>query len=110
MSANRAVPSYEQPISKREITQSVWYRFFQDIDNGVPHGPEITLTLGASPYTYQATIAGNLLIKGGTVSAVQVTRAATVLTGLTAGYFPLSAGDLLTITYTGLPTAVFYPA
>jgi len=110
MSANRSVPTYEQPISKREMTQSVWYRYFQDLDNGVPHGGEVTVTVGASPFTYTAPLAGNLLVKGGTVSAVQLTRTATVLTGLTAGFFPLAAADQLTITYTGLPTMVFYPA
>jgi hypothetical protein len=51
-----------------------------------------------------------MIIRGGSVSAVQFTRSVTTLTGQTQGVFPLAQGDTLTITYTGGgPTLTWVP-
>jgi hypothetical protein len=103
------VPTYEQPIQSGKNTSAVWYRFFQGVFLGTPPSSEITITAGASPYTYTAPAKGFLIVRGGTVSAIQFTRTVTTLTGQTAGLFPLSQGDQLTVTYSGLPTLVWVP-
>lgn len=109
MTAFRQVPTYETPLAMgKQITRS-WFRWFQDQHNGLPKGAEITVAVGGSPFAYTAPSAGYIIIRGGTVSAVQVTRTVTTLTGQTAGIFPVSQGDVLTVTYSGLPAMVFVP-
>jgi hypothetical protein len=103
------VPTYGQPILTKGATTQAWYRFFQGLYTGIAPGPETTLLLGASPYAYTAPSKGFVILSGGTVTAVQFTRAQTTLTGQTAGIFPLDQGDVLTITYSGLPNATFVP-
>ncbi len=72
--------------------------------------PAQTLTVGASPWAYTALFDGMVSLDGGTVSAISLTRqGTTVATGLTSGLFPLRRLDVLTVTYTVAPTAVFLP-
>jgi hypothetical protein len=102
-------PTYETPLTVKGSTHRTWYAFFQNIYKGSPPSSESTLTLGASPWSYQATAKGFAIIKGGTVSAVQFGRTQTTLTGQTQGIFPLSQGDTLTITYSVVPTVTWVP-
>lgn len=110
MGVFQTIPTYEQSLSKGGATNSVWYRFFQGVFSGLPSGAESTVTLGASPYAYPAPSGGWVIVRGGTVSAIQYTRAGTTLTGATSGVFPVGQGDILTITYTVLPTVTFFPS
>jgi hypothetical protein len=87
----------------------VWYRFFQGLYQGTPPSAESTLVVGASPWTYTAPVKGFVILKGGTVSAVTFTRSVTTVTGQTAGIFPMNQGDMLTVTYSGLPSMVWVP-
>lgn len=103
------VPTYDQPLNSKGQTNSVWYFFFQSLFKGVPPSNEVAITPGASPFPYTATQKGFMIVRGGTVSAIQFTRSATNLTGQTAGIFPLNQGDALTITYSALPTLVWVP-
>lgn len=70
-----------------------------------------TVTVGASPFAYAAPSAGTVLIVGGTVTAVTLKRgtAAAVSVGATAGSVPVSAGDIVTVTYSAAPTMSFVP-
>ena len=69
------------------------------------------ITVGASPFAYTATTGGTVAISAGTVSAVTLTRASTVIaTGVLAGLIPVRNGDIVTVTYTAAPTMVFIPA
>lgn len=102
-------PTYDTPLTTKGQTHTAWYRFFQGIYKGSPPSSESTLVLGASPWSYQAPSAGFVIIRGGTVSAVQFTRSVTTLTGQTQGVFPMSQGDTITITYSVLPTATWVP-
>ena len=108
MSFNTA-PTYDTPLTVKGSTHTTWYRFFQNVYKGAPPSSESILTPGASPWAYQAMSKGFLIIRGGTVSAVQFTRTQTTLTGQTQGVFPLSQGDTLTITYSVLPTITWVP-
>jgi hypothetical protein len=102
-------PTYETPLAVKGNTHSAWYRWFTGIAKGTPPSAEAMLTLGASPYAYTAPSKGFVIIRGGTVTAVQFTRSVTTLTGQTQGVFPLSQGDVLTITYSVLPTVTWVP-
>ena len=102
------IPTYETPLTSKGQTQSSWYRFFLSVWQGAAPSNETTLKVGGSPFSYTAPSRGYVLLKGGTVSAVQVMRSVTTLTGLTAGIFPLSQGDVLVVTYSALPTMVFF--
>lgn len=70
---------------------------------------EIAITLGPTPATFQATAKGSVLVYGGTVSAISLTRNGVYNLGVVSGYFPLSIGDILTITYSAAPTCYWFP-
>ena len=107
----RQVPTYEQPFETDEVTSRPWYRYFQDLDNGKPHSGELPQKVGASPFTYTATLMGSMLVTGGTVSVIAYARGTTFyVTGQTTGLFYLAQGDRLKVTYTVLPTMVYFPA
>ncbi|WP_186267814.1 hypothetical protein [Burkholderia gladioli] len=74
-------------------------------------GAIASITIGASPFSYTAPAAGSVLIVGGTVSAVTLKRGApaAVSVGATAGSVPVSAGDIVTVTYSAAPTMSFVP-
>jgi hypothetical protein len=104
-----SLPTYEQSLTAKGQTSQSWYRFFSGVYQGTPPANESKVTLGASPYAYQAPAKGFVILSGGSVSAVQFTRSVTTLTGQTSGIFPLNQGDVLTITYASLPVAVWVP-
>jgi hypothetical protein len=91
-----------------------WYIYFwnvyQGLINGLPQ-TEFAVTPGASPYTYQATRKGQLIVNGGTVTAISVSRNGSTFytTGMTQGVFQLDFQDFIRITYTVAPTLTFFP-
>lgn len=73
-------------------------------------GPIAPATVGASPWSFTASGAGNLVISGGTVSAVTLRRG-----GVSASFgaqrtIPMVNNDVATVTFTGSPTANFIPS
>ena len=59
---------------------------------------------------YRATVAGTLIVSGGTVTAISLTRSPdTVDLGITAGPIPVQPGDVVTITQSDPPTVTFLP-
>ena len=102
-------PTYDQPISEKGGTARGWYRFFQGLAFGVPPGAETAVTVGTSPFTYTAPRGGAVIVQGGIVSAISFARVSSHVTGATQGLFPVSSGDMITITYTGVPTVTFVP-
>lgn len=106
----RTAPTYDQPMVIGDKTSSVYYRWFQDLDVGSPPSSETPVTVGASPFTYSPKVKGNLIVSGGTVTNVLISRSGTFYsTGATQGLFNLAANDQIQIVYSGLPTAVFLP-
>lgn len=66
------------------------------------------LSVGTSPYAYTASVRGAVAVSGGTVSAITITRGgAVVQTGVIAGMFPVLNGDIVTVTYSAVPTMDF---
>jgi hypothetical protein len=61
---------------------------------------------GLSPYTFTASTIGHLLISGGTVSAVTLTRGTTTVS-CPSGFIPMAANDSVVVTYTVAPTLNF---
>ena len=103
------LPNARNPLSRQDgTTQDYWYRFFSSIY--ARPSPESLNTVTASPYSFQAPFNGNLLISGGTVQQIQIIRATTTITGLTAGIIYMGRGDQVVITYTVVPTVTFYPS
>ena len=74
----------------------------------------VTLTPGASPWTYQSPFGGDvrLLVAGGTVSALDFSRDNVTFypMGVVAGQITLSQNDFLRVTYTVAPTVTAVPA
>ncbi len=85
-----------------------WWRFFSSIYPTSP-SPEISITVGASPYAYTAPDRGAVIVSGGTVSAISMKRINSHATGITAGVIPVGRGDILTVTYSVAPTMTFMP-
>jgi hypothetical protein len=73
---------------------------------------QITVSVGASPFAYTVPTYGNIIVSGGTVSSITITRpgGAQVSVGATAGMFAVQAGDVITTTYSVAPTITFIPA
>lgn len=68
---------------------------------------QTSVTAGASPYTYTNTKGRDLVlsVSGGTVTQMELIRNGTgTLIGVTSGFFPLSPGDELQITYSTVPS------
>lgn len=94
---------------KTGLMQPAWQRFFLSLVS--PPSPVVPVDVGASPFSYQRGIPGNVLVVGGTVSAIHLIRGRDDIdTGLTAGFFPLGHNDTLVITYTVLPDVYFIPS
>lgn len=63
-----------------------------------------------SPYSYKVSASGSVAISAGTVSLIEIGRAGTfVNAGVTAGVVPVSASDIVRVTYTVAPTMTFIP-
>lgn len=76
---------------------------------GTGAAPLETITVGASPFSYTAPQAGTVVVAGGTVSALTITRGTAVSLGVVSGAVPVRQGDIVTVTYTGAPTMTFFP-
>jgi hypothetical protein len=107
----RTAPSYDQPVMTADKTTSVWYRYFQASETGQPPDNESGVPLMTSPMLFVASRKGFVIITGGTVSAIAISRTPNVFypTGQLTGAFTLAQGDTLRLTYTGTPTVTFFP-
>lgn len=83
-----------------------WYLLFTNLSlqvlgtSNASTGSAQAIAVGASPFAYQAPANGMLVVAGGTVSKLTITRAGLVVTpGPTRGQFRLSKNDIVTVTY-----------
>ena len=103
------LPSAHAPVAQPDgkVTPA-WHRFFNSLTVGPQ--PAQAHTLPASPYTLAASSKGSVVVSGGAVSLIQLTRGLiTVNLGVTSGMFPAAVGDVFVITYTVAPTVTFLP-
>ena len=104
----------QSPMLTGAIAAKGWFVFFYNLylaaTEGLPQ-PEEAITVTASPFTYQAVIRGQLHVSGGTVSSVEFSRDGTTWynAGITAGFVEMDARDQVRVTYSVLPTVVFFP-
>jgi hypothetical protein len=105
----RAAPTYTTAMMQNGMTNASWYRFQNDLDTGAPPAAEVVLTVGASPFTYQAPRGGFVIVYGGIISAIVFTRNDSYPTGDVKGMFSVSTGDQITVLYSALPYMVFVP-
>lgn len=90
--------------------------FFRTLDFFVHFtgfGSITAVTVTASPFVYVAQISpGSVLVQGGTVSKVEISRDAGVTwfdTGATAGMFRILSDDQIRVTYAVAPTMTWVP-
>ena len=78
--------------------------------NAAP-GAVAPVTVGASPFTFKASQKGALVISGGGLRRVEITRDGTTFysTGAFRGMFPLSTNDSMRVTFTAVPVLTFFP-
>lgn len=70
----------------------------------------LVVTVTASPFTYTAPRNGMLFFSGGTLSAIQYTRGASVsLLNLGSNQIMVMKGDQVRITYLTAPSLTFLP-
>lgn len=73
-------------------------------------GAFVAVTAGASPYTYTAAAVGNMVISGGTITALSLARGSqSVALPISTPIVPFDNSDALTITYSAAPTLTFVP-
>lgn len=102
------VPNSNQPLTdgKGFVTQ-VWQRFFGALVE--PAAAISAVAVSASPTSFTAAGSGTVVISGGTISAVTLTRAGSVVSFGTTRVVPVANGDLVTVTYSVAPTISFIP-
>lgn len=105
------IPQKGLPVADKDgIIGDGWYRFLLRLAQLTPERVISPVAVGDSPFEYQATTIGNLLITGGTVSAISLTRGnVTVDCTTNPRFVPMTAKDIVTITYSVLPTINFVP-
>lgn len=110
MQLNR-MPTYTEPLETNEVTTRGWFSFWAGLFSGQPTGLVSSITVSASPFNYVASVGGTVIVNGGTVSLIKLSRDGTTFftTGVTAGVFPVSQGDTLQVTYSAAPTIIFLP-
>lgn len=87
---------------------NMWYRFLARLSQLSAEKPIVDVTVGASPFTYTADTIGHLNIQGGTISTRTLTRGSKTI-NFTTSMVPVVAGDVVTITYSVVPTLSFVP-
>lgn len=106
------LPGEPDPVPYSAIRNALMFAQDSLLPDPVPQAqPVSAVTVGASPFTFTALANGHLLIAGGAVSAIAMSRQGTsTATGLIAGFIPVSRRDLVVITYSSVPTVTFIPA
>ena len=112
MTQYRQAPQFEVPMIEGDAntTSKFWYRYFQSSEVGQPPSSETAITVTASPFVYTAPRKGYVLISGGTLTNIQISRSGTYYSaGSSANSYPVAANDMVKVTYTSIPTMVFFP-
>jgi hypothetical protein len=102
------VPNSTQPIAdaKGMVTQ-VWQRFFAALTASPANVGAVAVS--ASPTNFTASERGTVAISAGTLTSVTLTRAGTAVSLGTSRTIPVSAGDVVTVSYSVAPTMSFIP-
>ncbi len=86
-----------------------WNSYFQQFTQAPASA--IDITVGISPFDYTAKEPGTLVITGGTVTGVRLTRGSTVIIlATTNNVIPVGINDIVRVTYSVLPTLRLLPS
>jgi len=89
-----------------------WVQYLQQFTIAPPAFMDITV--GTSPFQYTSEEPGNLYISGGTSSGITLTRGSDTITIFTSTaaprLIPVAVADVVTVTYSVLPTMKFIPS
>jgi hypothetical protein len=84
-----------------------WIQYLQQFTQAPPS--VIGVTVSASPFAYTAKEPGFIFVNGGTVSNISFARGSIVLNFTGQKLVPVSINDIVTVTYSVLPTISFIP-
>lgn len=102
---NRDAPAVDP---KSGMLETAWYNFMAFMSSLTATALE-SVSVGSSPYTFEASKIGHLHVAAGTVSSVVLQRGGVTLSCPTSGFVPVVAGDAVAVTYTAAPTLTFIP-
>lgn len=85
-----------------------WNSFLQQFVQPPPAFMAISVT--ASPFSYTVKEPGMVTITGGTVSNVALTRGTVTINFGSINLVPVGINDIVTVTYSVLPTIKFVPS
>ncbi len=86
-----------------------WNSYLQQFTQAPPNF--MLQTLSGSPFVYTAHEPGTVAIEGGTITGVTLTRGIVdIVLGTTPKLVPVAINDVVTITYSVLPTVSFIPS
>ena len=74
MSTLNRIPTYTEPLETGKATTRGWYTFWLGLLQGQPMGSPTGIVPGVSPYSYVAPLGGTVVLSGGTVTKVEVSR------------------------------------
>ena len=94
-------------VNTKGFVLQPWISFFQQFTQAP--SPVLGLNVSASPFSYTAVEPGILVVSGGIISTITLTRGNTTVTVM-GSFIPLSIQDMATITYSVLPTVQFFPS
>ena len=94
-------------VNAKGFVLQPWISFFQQFTQAPSQVIDLNVT--ASPFSYTAVEPGILVLSGGTISTITLTRGNTTVT-ITGSFVPLAIQDMVTITYSVLPTVQFFPS
>lgn len=106
----RPVPNLLAPlVNKMGKLIPPWNSWFQQFTQ--PPSAVAAVTVGASPFSYTVNNIGQIIVSGGTVSAITLIRGSDSFILYTSTATPrailVSIGDTVQITYSVLPTIKF---
>ena len=96
-------------VNKSGIILQPWIAYLQQFTIAPP--PFADITVGASPFEYEAKEPGNVFISGGTVSGITLTRGTDTITvapnTTNPRMIPVAVNDIISVTWSVLPTMKF---
>lgn len=88
--------------------QRPWTQYLQQFTQAPPN--VMNVIVSASPLSYRIKEPGSVAITGGTVSGIILTRGIIFIDLTGSKIIPVSINDIITVTYSVLPTIQFIPA
>jgi len=92
------------------LPEETWYQFLVRLAQLSAERPIAPVSVGASPFVYTAFTIGHIFVSGGTVSAISLERSGVALACPSNVFIPVAANDMVTVTYSVLPTMTFIPS